>query len=724
MFALGLACMIATPCSASLPTFDINGPAGSATFGRAVYVLRNGNIVVSDPNYSSASASAIGAVHLYGPTGARIASLTGSTPNDRIGENGVLVLEDGNFVVLSAAWNDRRGAATWVSGTAGLQGVVSAANSLVGNVPGDYVGLNGYALKAGAYVVGSPLWDAGATVDAGALTYARPRGVAGTVSAANSLVGSKSKDSVGFAAVLASGAYVAVAPLAANGAVSQAGAVVWCDAAASGCKGQLDAASNALRGSEAGDLVGSAGVTDLGNGNYVVASPQWNLSGKTKVGAVTFRTPTSPAAAVDAGNSLVGTLAGDQIGSGGVTVLASAHYVVSSPLRALDASRPEAGAATWGSGLAGVVGEVSMSNSLIGGNYRDHVGERVVALNNGNYVVASPDWRWNNGAGAIPVGAATWAKGDGSTSGFVATSNSISGGTIGDRVGENVIALPSGDYLVGSPCWSYVSFAGTLSSAGAVTWGDGLAGTVGKVLPGNSLVADTADAQLGAALYALDSGAGVAVAPNWSAPTTGADPVRNAGALAVLSGSLAARGILSKDSAIYGALPNTRAATGGVVPVGEDAFFVGSPSYWTSNSEFGPFNLGAISFRPAGGPDSGPLGSLYTLAGPYGEDRFGYRLSRVARHAALAYSPYAGVAGGGGAERGLVSVLYGDRPNPVTADVPDFSVAGGKDKQGQNLKPIYDASRDRLIVGRPAENKVTVRLGDTIYLDSFDPRDL
>jgi hypothetical protein len=49
MFALGLACMIATPCSASLPTFDINGPAGSATFGRAVYVLRNGNIVVSTP---------------------------------------------------------------------------------------------------------------------------------------------------------------------------------------------------------------------------------------------------------------------------------------------------------------------------------------------------------------------------------------------------------------------------------------------------------------------------------------------------------------------------------------------------------------------------------------------------------------------------------------------------------------------------------------------------
>jgi hypothetical protein len=98
-------------------------------------------------------------------------------------------------------------------------------------------------------------------------------------------------------------------------------------------------------------------------------------------------------------------------------------------------------------------------------------------------------------------------------------------------------------------------------------------------------------------------------------------------------------------------LPNTHAGTGGVVPVGSDAFFVGSPSYWVSNSEFGPFNLGAISYRPLAGPTSGALGSLYTLAGSYHEDQFGSRVSRVARHAALVYSPYAGVEGGAFARR-------------------------------------------------------------------------
>jgi hypothetical protein len=105
-----------------LPTFDISGPAGSAAFGKSTYVLPNGNIVVADPGYSSATTSAIGAVHLYGPTGTRIATLTGSTANDRVGVKGILVLDDGNFVVLSPRWNDRRGAATWVSGTAGLEG--------------------------------------------------------------------------------------------------------------------------------------------------------------------------------------------------------------------------------------------------------------------------------------------------------------------------------------------------------------------------------------------------------------------------------------------------------------------------------------------------------------------------------------------------------------------------------------------------------------------------
>ena len=62
-------------------------------------------------------------------------------------------------------------------------------------------------------------------------------------------------------------------------------------------------ASNSLIGDNPGDAVGSAGVTALSNGNYVVASPNWS-SGRW---AVTCADGTlGIIGAVDATNSWVG----------------------------------------------------------------------------------------------------------------------------------------------------------------------------------------------------------------------------------------------------------------------------------------------------------------------------------------------------------------------------------------------------------------------------------
>src|SRR5207302_529632 len=76
-------------------------------------------------------------------------SLVGSNPGNGIVGNlssGDLVgswvtsLTNGNYVVKSPYWNGNRGAATWGSGSTGISGTVSAANSLVGNNSGDQVG--------------------------------------------------------------------------------------------------------------------------------------------------------------------------------------------------------------------------------------------------------------------------------------------------------------------------------------------------------------------------------------------------------------------------------------------------------------------------------------------------------------------------------------------------------------------------------------------------------
>lgn len=82
---------------------DIHGPFGSGAFGTAVAVLPNGNIVVTDPN---GPASNVGAVYMYSPSGALISSLTGSTANDQVGAGGIVVLGNGNFLIVSPVWNN------------------------------------------------------------------------------------------------------------------------------------------------------------------------------------------------------------------------------------------------------------------------------------------------------------------------------------------------------------------------------------------------------------------------------------------------------------------------------------------------------------------------------------------------------------------------------------------------------------------------------------------
>src|SRR5260370_11786770 len=67
-------------------------------------------------------------------------TLGGSATND-VGGYPVTALTNGNYVVRSPGWNGGMGAVTWGSGTAGVSGAVSDANSLVGSSANDQVGI-------------------------------------------------------------------------------------------------------------------------------------------------------------------------------------------------------------------------------------------------------------------------------------------------------------------------------------------------------------------------------------------------------------------------------------------------------------------------------------------------------------------------------------------------------------------------------------------------------
>src|SRR5450432_1520990 len=485
-FAAVVFCVLATSLTVRAEQVDIPGPGGSGAFGTHVAVLSNGNIVVVD---DSGPISNVGAVYLYSPNAALISSFTGSTANDHVGSSGIVLVGNGNFVVLSPQWNNgvatTAGAVTWVNGTTGLTGVVSASNSLVGSNAGDAVGPDDVTmLSNGNYVLRSQHWNGniGAATSGDVLI-----GVSGQVSSSNSLVGTITNDFAGSViAALGNGNYVIGTPNW-NGNI---GAATWCNGT-TGVSGTI-AGNNPLVGTADNDNVGMF-ITALSNGNYVVGSQFWNGT----IGAATWGNGTTGlSGVVSSSNSLVGTTANDFVG-GGVFALHNGNYVVESGIW-----NGYRGAVTWGNGSTGMSGVISASNSLVGSNADDFVGAYgVTALSNGNYVVQSPNWNGN-------IGAATWGNGTTGVSGTITASNSRVGTAVNDYVGAEITALSNGNYVVVSSNWN--------GFVGAATWTNGTTASSGVVSASNSLVGSLVGDYVGLShVTALSNGNYVVGSYNW-----------------------------------------------------------------------------------------------------------------------------------------------------------------------------------------------------------------
>lgn len=477
--------------------------ADDAVGSGGIVVLPGGDFVVQSPQWRAPGGlAAAGAVTWgdrdsgFGPEATIDAgnSLVGGSAGDRIGADPVVVLADGSYVVASGDW-DRpgvavdAGAVTRCAADGSTTGLVTDANSLVGSQPGDRVGGRTLAdtpgvvaLANGHYVVASPFWDHGATVDAGAVTWGAGDGsVIGPVGVANSLVGAQAGDFVGTEVqALANGHYFVQSWLWDAGATTNVGAVTWRDGSGPG-PGVVTAA-NSLVGSQTGDRVGFLAAV-LDNGHYVVASPLWNNGPVGFAGAVTWRDGSGAnPAVVSPANSLVGTRFGDSIGYFttigiaplGVVPLPGGDYVVASPEWNRSETLGKVGAATWGDGNGGTVGPVGPDNSLVGALANDAIAQYVIVLEDGSFVVASPYWSQRRGA-------ASW--GNGPLAGEVGPANSLVGERTTDFVTANgVYPLPDGGFAVPTPRWGRDDAA----SLGAVTRAAPGVGVVGPVSAANS----------------------------------------------------------------------------------------------------------------------------------------------------------------------------------------------------------------------------------------------
>ena len=686
---------------------DIVGLAGSVFFGTRVVVLPNGNIVVTDPNGPVAN---IGAVYLYSPNGTLISTLTGGSSGDQVGDGGIDVVANGNFVVKSNGWRNPAtaaayvGAVTWVNGATGLSGVVSESNSLVGTQTGDFLNVRVAVLSNGNYVVEAPGWDSGPVEDAGAAIWGSGNvGISGPVTTSNALFGTQRLDQVGAQVVpLVNGNYVVRSAAWDNGAIANAGAATW----ANGSTGRTGAVSpaNSLVGTNANDRIGAAGsfggIKALGNGNYVVSSSSWNNGAIAKAGAATWANgSTGLVGVVSSANSLVGSSAGDEVGSA-VTALTNGHYVVHSPMWK-NGSSSKAGATTWGSGSSGVRGTISASNSLVGAGANDGDSSYPpVALSNGNYVVINS--RWDNGAIA-DVGAVTWANGVSGRTGVVSAGNSLIGSTAGDQVGiGSAIALANGNYVVGSRLWSN----GPAIEAGAATWGNGASGEVGVVSTANSLVGSHTIDSIGTAIVPLENGNYVVASPSWS------NGVASVGAVTWGNGSSGRVGVVSAANSLTGS---------------KESDSYGQSVLALSN---GDFVAGSDDWNCCGGADVGAftridgsvglvdvVSAANSITGSIGGDRVGDR--RLTRLGNNHYAVISGVWDNGGiVNAGAVTILHNTARTRGFLSIAN-SVLGTGASGGFDLNVAYDPVLDRAVVGRPRDNIVTVR-ALSLFADGFE----
>ena len=338
----------------------------------------------------------------------------------------VVALANGNYVVnlprTSVTGTNLSGAAVWGSGQSGVTGTVTTSNSLYGGADGTV------ALTNGNYAVVSR-----SALGVGAVTFGNgSTGIVGAVSAANSLIGSTQGDSIGFSGgyptvtALTNGNYVVSSADWDNGSIQNAGAVTLCN----GTTGMIGTVSpaNSLVGSKAFDQVGWGGSVALTNGNYVVRSYLWGNGAQTRAGALTFGNGvTGVTGEVSAANSLVGTSMNDNVGINAITPLPNGNYVVTS------FAWNNQGAVTFGNGATGISGPVSTANSIVGSTGDDRVGTlgnnpSIRVFSDSTYAFLSANW--DNG-GITDAGAVTLGKPNSTVAGPVSAENSVRGSSPG-----------------------------------------------------------------------------------------------------------------------------------------------------------------------------------------------------------------------------------------------------------------------------------------------------
>ena len=445
-------------------------PGASERFGSQVVILGNGNIVVSDPQDSSRFASS-GAVHLYSPfSSTPIGSLYGDAGGDQLGSSDITALPNGNYVVSSEHDNEKGVVEAGSVRLVDGHSGVQIGSTLAGGTVFENMGSRSVtALENSYYVVVSLFDDVNGIDNVGSVRLID--GNTG-IQIGSTIAGNTAGDTLGNAGitVLGNGRYVIASAFDDVNGIINAGSVRLVD----GLTG-LQIGST-LAGDAPFDHLASRGTTALANGNYVIASPLDSESGIANAGSVRLIDGSN---GVQLGSAIVGDVENDQLGLTGITALASGQYVITSQ------DDDEFGIVNAGSVrlIDGSSGE-QIGNALSGDADNDTLGSNgVTVLPNGHYVIVSS---YDDENGVVNAGSVRLVNG----STGMQVGGTLSGNVEGDLLGfSGITALPNNYFVVASG-YEDQNF---IVDAGTVRLIDGSTG----VQMGNAFAGDVENDRLG-----------------------------------------------------------------------------------------------------------------------------------------------------------------------------------------------------------------------------------
>jgi len=460
-------CSGTTGCTGTISSGNsMVGTASSDQVGSSTSFveLSTGFYVFSSPTWSAYLGAVTRCSISTGCTGtiSSANSLVGSTFGDQIGQVGVIGLSNGNYVVSSPGWNGTRGAVTLCNGASGCTGTVTSANSLVGTAANHLVGWGGVVeVRNGSYVALNYEWD-GVANGVGAATFCPSTGCTGAVSAANSLTGTTLDDKVGQNSIaVGPGDFYAVRTSSWDrGATVDAGAITFCNHTTNSCANQTVSASNSVVGATASE--GLNALTFSTSGLALVRSGNWDNGAATDAGAIRFCTAGACTGELTTANSLVGSISNDRVGGSTITLLDNGNFVIRAP-NWDNGAVVDAGFVRVCDAASGcAAGTISSANALVGTTNADNVGFGQVIANGNNYLLRHNNWNGTRGALTLCNGSTI-----GDCVGPVSSSNSVVGNIANDLVGSGpALALSNGNFLAVSPSWDN----GANTNAGAVTY--------------------------------------------------------------------------------------------------------------------------------------------------------------------------------------------------------------------------------------------------------------